>query len=60
MNEHDSEKVAGLLAHHGMVAVNSPEEADLFFAQYLQRPREGCPENVQPFGRNQEAKERTP
>jgi tRNA-2-methylthio-N6-dimethylallyladenosine synthase len=30
MNEHDSEKVAGLLAHHGMVAVNSPEEADLF------------------------------
>ncbi len=30
MNQHDSEKVAGLLAHHGMVAVNSPEEADLF------------------------------
>ena len=30
MNEHDSEKVAGLLTHHGMVAVNSPEEADLF------------------------------
>jgi tRNA-2-methylthio-N6-dimethylallyladenosine synthase len=30
MNEHDSEKVAGLLAHRGMVAVNSPEEADLF------------------------------
>ncbi|MCZ6484119.1 MAG: tRNA (N6-isopentenyl adenosine(37)-C2)-methylthiotransferase MiaB [Acidobacteria bacterium] len=30
MNEHDSEKVAGLLAHRGMVAVNSLEEADLF------------------------------
>ena len=30
MNEHDSEKVAGLLTHRGMVAVNSPEEADLF------------------------------
>ena len=30
MNEHDSEKIAGLLAHQGMVAVNSAEEADLF------------------------------
>ncbi len=30
MNEHDSEKIAGLLAHRGMVAVPSSEEADLF------------------------------
>ena len=30
MNDHDSEKVAGLLAHRGMVPVNSLEEADLF------------------------------
>jgi len=29
MNEHDSEKISGLLAHRGMVAVHSPEEADL-------------------------------
>lgn len=30
MNVHDSEKIAGLLAHRGMTAVHSPEEADLF------------------------------
>ena len=30
MNEHDSEKIAGLLTHRGMVAVNSLEDADLF------------------------------
>ena len=30
MNEHDSEKIAGLLIHHGMVPVHSPQEADLF------------------------------
>lgn len=30
MNEHDSEKIAGLLAHRGLVAVHSLEEADLF------------------------------
>ena len=30
MNEHDSEKIAGLLAHRGMVSVPSLEEADLF------------------------------
>ena len=30
MNEHDSEKVAGLLAHLGMVSVPDPRQADLF------------------------------
>jgi tRNA-2-methylthio-N6-dimethylallyladenosine synthase len=30
MNQHDSEKIAGLLAQRGMVAVSSAEEADLF------------------------------
>jgi tRNA-2-methylthio-N6-dimethylallyladenosine synthase len=30
MNEHDSEKIAGLLAHQGMMPVASVEEADLF------------------------------
>jgi tRNA-2-methylthio-N6-dimethylallyladenosine synthase len=30
MNLHDSEKIAGLLARQGMVAVSSAEEADLF------------------------------
>lgn len=30
MNVHDSEKIAGLLAHRGMTAVHTPEEADLF------------------------------
>ena len=30
MNQHDSEKIAGLLAQRGMVAVPSAEEADLF------------------------------
>ncbi|MFQ5740825.1 MAG: tRNA (N6-isopentenyl adenosine(37)-C2)-methylthiotransferase MiaB [Acidobacteriota bacterium] len=30
MNEHDSEKIAGLLSHRGMTRVPSPEEADLF------------------------------
>ena len=30
MNEHDSEKIAGLLAHHGMLPAGSLEEADLF------------------------------
>lgn len=30
MNEHDSEKVAGLLAHRGMVSVDDPREADLY------------------------------
>ncbi|MEE8585604.1 MAG: tRNA (N6-isopentenyl adenosine(37)-C2)-methylthiotransferase MiaB [Acidobacteriota bacterium] len=29
MNQHDSEKIAGLLAHQGMVAVSGPDEADL-------------------------------
>ena len=30
MNQHDSEKIAGLLARQGMVAVSGPDEADLF------------------------------
>src|SRR5690606_26106350 len=30
MNVHDSEKIAGLLAHRGMTAVLDPEDADLF------------------------------
>jgi len=30
MNEHDSEKIAGLLAHRGMVPAGSLEDADLF------------------------------
>jgi tRNA-2-methylthio-N6-dimethylallyladenosine synthase len=30
MNEHDSEKIAGLLAHHGMTAASSVDDADLF------------------------------
>ena len=30
MNTHDSEKIAGLLAHRGMIPACSPEEADLF------------------------------
>ncbi len=30
MNEHDSEKIGGLLDHYGHRAVSSPEEADLF------------------------------
>lgn len=30
MNEHDSEKIAGLLAHRGMIPVHSPDDADLF------------------------------
>ncbi|MGH9339283.1 MAG: tRNA (N6-isopentenyl adenosine(37)-C2)-methylthiotransferase MiaB [Acidobacteriota bacterium] len=30
MNEHDSEKIAGLLAHRGMVPVHNAQEADLF------------------------------
>ncbi|UCF36809.1 MAG: tRNA (N6-isopentenyl adenosine(37)-C2)-methylthiotransferase MiaB [Acidobacteriota bacterium] len=30
MNEHDSEKISGLLSHHGMTAVDSVEEADLY------------------------------
>ena len=30
MNEHDSEKISGLLSHRGMVPVHSLEEADLF------------------------------
>ena len=30
MNEHDSEKISGLLSHRGMVPVHSIEEADLF------------------------------
>ncbi len=30
MNEHDSEKISGLLAHRGMIPAASPEEADLF------------------------------
>lgn len=30
MNEHDSEKIAGLLSHRGMVPAQSAEEADLF------------------------------
>ena len=30
MNEHDSEKISGLLLHRGMIPVPSPEEADLF------------------------------
>ncbi len=29
MNEHDSEKISGLLCHRGMVPVGSPEQADL-------------------------------
>ena len=29
MNEHDSEKIAGLLAHRGMIPVHSPDDADL-------------------------------
>ncbi len=29
MNQHDSEKIAGLLSHQGMVAVSGPDEADL-------------------------------
>jgi len=30
MNEHDSEKIAGLLAHQGMLPARSVDEADLF------------------------------
>lgn len=30
MNEHDSEKIAGLLAHRGMIPARSVEDADLF------------------------------
>ena len=30
MNVHDSEKIAGLLTHRGMIPACSPEEADLF------------------------------
>lgn len=30
MNEHDSEKIGGLLTHRGMRAAPTPEEADLF------------------------------
>ena len=30
MNDHDSEKIAGLLMHRGMIPASSPEEADLF------------------------------
>ncbi len=30
MNEHDSEKIAGLLAHRGMIPARSLEDADLF------------------------------
>ncbi len=30
MNEHDSEKISGLLVHRGMIPVSTPEEADLF------------------------------
>lgn len=30
MNEHDSEKIAGLLAHQGLVQANSPDEADVY------------------------------
>ena len=30
MNEHDSEKIAGLLAHRGMVWVTDPRQADLY------------------------------
>ena len=30
MNQHDSEKISGLLVNRGMTPVNSPEEADLF------------------------------
>ncbi|GAB4244237.1 MAG: tRNA (N6-isopentenyl adenosine(37)-C2)-methylthiotransferase MiaB [Acidobacteriota bacterium] len=30
MNEHDTERVAGLLEQRGLVAVTAPEEADLF------------------------------
>lgn len=30
MNEHDSEKIAGLLAQRGMIPVSSPQEANLF------------------------------
>jgi tRNA-2-methylthio-N6-dimethylallyladenosine synthase len=30
MNEHDSEKIAGLLIHRGLVPVQSADEADLF------------------------------
>jgi tRNA-2-methylthio-N6-dimethylallyladenosine synthase len=30
MNEHDSEKIAGLLSHRGMIPVHSLDEADLF------------------------------
>jgi tRNA-2-methylthio-N6-dimethylallyladenosine synthase len=30
MNEHDSEKIAGLLAHRGMIPVHRVEDADLF------------------------------
>jgi tRNA-2-methylthio-N6-dimethylallyladenosine synthase len=30
MNEHDSEKIAGLLAHRGMIPVHSVDNADLF------------------------------
>src|SRR2546428_3305300 len=30
MNEHDSEKVAGMLARRGLVKASSPEAADIF------------------------------
>ncbi len=30
MNEHDSEKISGLLAHRGMVPTTTPQQADLF------------------------------
>ncbi len=30
MNEHDSEKIAGLLAHQGMIPAGSPVEADVY------------------------------
>jgi tRNA-2-methylthio-N6-dimethylallyladenosine synthase len=30
MNEHDSEKISGLLSHHGMIPAPTPDEADVF------------------------------
>src|SRR5210317_1495357 len=30
MNEHDSERISGVLAHRGMVPVSTLEEADLY------------------------------
>ncbi len=60
MNEHDSEKISGLLAQRGMIAVNSPREADLMLLNTCSVREKAAQKVYSRLGQFKARKEREP